>query len=141
MANDLNKFQCIGRLGKDPEVTYTPGGDAVANFSVALSESWADKQTGQKQERTTWVRIVAWRKLGEICGQYLRKGSQVYIEGKLVIRKYIDQNQQEKHATEIIANNLQMLGDTPTGQQQGRQPPAQQAQPPRQQNYRHKASV
>ena len=107
--NDLNRFECIGRLGQAPELKYTQNGDAVCNFTVACSESWKDKQ-GQKQERTEWVRIVAWRKLAEICGEYLGKGKQVYIAGKLQSRKWQDQNGQDRYTTEIIASEMQMLG-------------------------------
>ena len=88
MSQGINKVILIGNLGQDPEVKYTPGGDAVANFTLATSESWKDKQTGQRQERTEWHRVVAFRRLGEICGEYLSKGSKVYLEGKLQTRKW-----------------------------------------------------
>ncbi len=106
----VNKVIVIGRLGKDPEVKYTPDGVPVATFSVATSEEWKDKNTGEKQERTEWHRIVAWRKLGEICGEYLRKGSQVYIEGRLQTRSWDDRDGNKRYMTEIIALNMQMLG-------------------------------
>ena len=83
MARGVNKVILVGNLGKDPEVRYMPSGNAVANVTLATTDSWKDKQTGEKQERTEWHRIVAWRRLGEICGEYLHKGSQVYIEGRL----------------------------------------------------------
>jgi len=86
----INKVIIVGHLGKDPEVRYTPSGSAVANFSVATSETWKDKTTGEKKERTEWHRIVAWDKLGEICGEYLSKGRQVYVEGRLQTRSYDD---------------------------------------------------
>ncbi len=106
----VNKVILVGRLGQDPEVRYTPSGVAVANFSLATSEEWTDKNSGEKQERTEWHRIVAWRRLGEICGEYLRKGSQVYIEGKLQTRSWEDRDGNKRYTTEIIANQMQMLG-------------------------------
>ncbi len=105
----INKVLLIGRLGRDPELKYTPDGVPVATFSIATSEEWKDKNTGEKQERTEWHRIVAWRKLGEICGEYLRKGSQVYIEGRLQTRSWDDRDGNKKYTTEIIALNMQML--------------------------------
>ena len=105
----INKVFIIGRLGKDPEVRYTPNGDAVANFSIATSDEWKDKDTGVKKENTQWHNIVAWRRLGEICGEYLHKGSQCYVEGKLQTRSW-DDNGVKKYMTEIIANNVQFLG-------------------------------
>ena len=108
MANDLNQCNFIGRLGNDPEVRYLPNGDAVANISIAVGESWKDKQ-GQKQERTEWIRVVAFRKLGEIIGEYLRKGSKVYISGKMVTRKWTDKEGVERYSTEIVGSEMQML--------------------------------
>lgn len=105
----INKVILVGRLGRDPEVRYTPSGVTVANFSIATSEEWKDKNTGQKQERTEWHRIVAWRRLGEICGEYLRKGKQVYIEGKIQTRSWEDRDGNKKYTTEIIAQSMQML--------------------------------
>ena len=107
--SDLNQCNFIGRLGKDPETRYVPNGDAVTNFSIAVGEQWKDK-SGQKQERTEWINVVAWRKLGEICGEYLTKGSQVMISGKMVTRKWQDQEGRDRYTTEIVANNMQMLG-------------------------------
>lgn len=109
MANDLNKHMCIGRLGQDPEVRYTQDGKAVATLSVACGESWKDKQTGQKQERTEWIRYVAFGNLAEIIGKYLTKGSKVYLSGKLTTRKWQDNNGQDRYTTEIVANEMQML--------------------------------
>lgn len=106
----INKVILIGRLGRDPEVRYTPDGTAVANFSIATSEEWKDRETGEKKERTEWHRIVAWRKLGEICGEYLSKGRQVYIEGRLQTRDWQDQEGNKRWTTEIIARDMQMLG-------------------------------
>jgi single-strand DNA-binding protein len=114
MANDLNQCNFIGRLGNEPDVRYLPNGDAVANISIAVGESWKDKQ-GQKQERTEWIRVVAFRKLGEIVGQYLNKGSKVYISGKMVTRKWTDKEGIERYSTEIVANNMQMLDSKPEG--------------------------
>ena len=105
----INKVILIGRLGRDPELRYTPSGAAVANLSVATSEEWKDKNTGEKQERTEWHRIVAWRRLGEICGEYLHKGSQVYIEGRLQTRSWEDRDGIKRYTTEIVAQNMQML--------------------------------
>ena len=106
----VNKVIIVGRLGKDPEVRYTPSGAAVANFTVATSEEWKDRDTGEKQERTEWHRIVAWRRLGEICGEYLHKGKEVYIEGRLQTRSWEDRDGNKKYITEIVAQNMQMLG-------------------------------
>ncbi|MBS9781752.1 MAG: single-stranded DNA-binding protein [Gammaproteobacteria bacterium] len=106
----INKAIIVGNLGNDPDMKYLPNGDAVTNISVATSESWTDKQSGQPQERVEWHRITAYRKLAEIMGQYLKKGSQVYIEGKIQTRKWTDQNGIERYTTEIIANQMQMLG-------------------------------
>lgn len=111
----VNKVILVGRLGKDPEVRYTPSGAAVANFSIATSEEWKDKNTGEKQERTEWHRIVAWRRLGEICGEYLHKGSQIYIEGKLQTRSWEDRDGNKRYTTEIVAQNMQMLDATGKG--------------------------
>ena len=110
MARGVNKVILVGNLGKDPEVKYTASGAAVANITIATSESWNDKQTGEKQEKTEWHRVVFFRRLAEIVGEYLRKGSQVYIEGKLQTRKWQDQSGQDRYTTEIVANEMQMLG-------------------------------
>ena len=106
----VNKVILVGNLGKDPEVRYTPSGVAVANFTIATSEEWKDKNTGEKQGRTEWHRVVAWRRLGEICGEYLRKGSQVYVEGKLQTRAWEDRDGSKRYTTEIVASTMQMLG-------------------------------
>ena len=107
---DLNQCNFIGRLGADPEIRYMPNGDPVANFSIAVGEKWTDKQTGEAKENTEWVRIVAFRKLAEIIAEYLQKGSQVFISGKLKTRKWTDNNGIERYTTEIIADQMQMLG-------------------------------
>jgi single-strand DNA-binding protein len=100
----------IGRLGSDPEVRYTPSGVAVANFNIATSEEWKDKDSGEKRERTEWHRIVAWRRLGEICGEYLSKGQQVYVEGRIQTNTWEDKEGNKRYTTEIIANTVQFLG-------------------------------
>ncbi|MBU1140061.1 MAG: single-stranded DNA-binding protein [Proteobacteria bacterium] len=104
----LNKAMLIGNLGGDPEIRYTQAGAPVATFTVATTERWTDKE-GQKQETTEWHRVVAWRKLAEICGEYLHKGSKVYIEGKIQTRKWQDQNGNDRYTTEIVARDMQML--------------------------------
>ena len=109
----INKVILVGRLGRDPEVRYTPSGATVANFSIATSDEWKDKETGQKQEKTEWHKIVAWRRLGEICGEYLRKGKQVYIEGKLQTRSWEDRDGNKRYTTEIVAQSMQMLDAQP----------------------------
>lgn len=106
----VNKVILVGRLGADPEVRYTPSGVAVANFNMATSEEWKDKNTGEKKEQTEWHRIVAWRRLGEICGEYLKKGRQVYIEGSLQTRSWEDKEGNKRYTTEVIAYKMQMLG-------------------------------
>lgn len=105
----VNKAILVGRLGKDPEIKYTPSGTAIANFTMATSENYKDKD-GQKQERTEWHRIVAFGKLAEICGEYLAKGKQVYIEGRIQTRSWDDKDGNKKYMTEIVANTMQMLG-------------------------------
>lgn len=109
MARGINKVILIGNLGADPEMRSMPNSNAVTTLSIATSESWKDKQTGQKQERTEWHRVVMFNKLGEIAGTYLKKGSKVYIEGSLKTRKWQDQNGQDRYTTEIIGSELQML--------------------------------
>lgn len=108
----------MGRLGQNPEVKYTQSGQAVANFSLATSENWTDK-AGQKQEKTEWHRIVVWGKLAELCNQYLAKGRQAYIEGRIQTRQWQDKDGQTKYTTEILAQTIQFLGGQTQGQQQG----------------------
>lgn len=127
----INKVIIVGFLGNDPEVRTMPAGDLVVNISVATSESWTDKNSGEKKEVTEWHRIVIYRKLAEIAAQYLRKGSQVYIEGRLKTRKWQDNNGQDRYSTEIQCDTLQMLG--------GRNQDAAQDQPPKQQDKQQKA--
>ena len=105
----VNKVILVGNLGQDPEVKYMPNGNAVANISIATSETWKDRDSGEKREKTEWHRVVMFRKLAEIVGQYLKKGSKVYIEGKLQTRKWQDKNGQDRYTTEIIADQMQML--------------------------------
>lgn len=109
MARGINKVILIGNLGGDPEVRYMPAGGAVTNITLATSESWKDKQSGQMQERTEWHRIVFFNRLAEIAGEYLRKGSKAYIEGSLRTRKWQDNSGQDRYTTEIVASELQML--------------------------------
>ena len=119
MARGINKVILIGNLGQDPEVRYMPQGGAVANLTVATSESWTDKATNEKKEQTEWHRIVIYNRLAEIAGEYLRKGSKIYIEGKLKTRKWQDKDGIERYTTEVIANELQMLDGRGDNQQQG----------------------
>ena len=105
----VNKVILIGNLGSDPEVKYLSSGVPVANVSLATSESWTDKQSGERQEKTEWHRLVIWRKTAEIAGQYLRKGSKIYVEGRLETRSWEDQSGQKKYTTEIVVNDMQML--------------------------------
>ena len=116
MARGINKVILIGNLGNDPETRYTQAGSAVTNISLATSETWKDKQTGQPQERTEWHRIVFFNRLAEIAGEYLRKGSKVYVEGSLRTRKWQDQSGQDRYTTEIVANEMQMLDSRGAGQ-------------------------
>ena len=109
MARGINKVILIGNLGKDPETRYMPSGGAVTNLTLATSETWKDKQTGQPQERTEWHRVVFFNRLAEIAAEYLKKGSKVYIEGSLRTRKWQDQSGRDKYTTEIVANEMQML--------------------------------
>jgi single-strand DNA-binding protein len=110
MARGINKVILIGNLGADPETRAMPSGTTVANLRVATSESWRDKQTGEQQERTEWHRVALFGRLAEIAGEYLRKGSQVYIEGSLRTRKWQDKQGNERYSTEVVGNDLQMLG-------------------------------
>jgi len=129
MANDLNRHECIGRLGKDPELKFMPSGEAVANISIACGKSWKVKESGQKQERTTWVRYVAFGKLAEIIGEYLKKGSKVYLSGELRVRKWQAQDGSDRYSTEIVASEMQMLDARGDDQQQQPQQQAPQQQP------------
>ncbi|MFT6904973.1 MAG: single-strand DNA-binding protein [Oleiphilaceae bacterium] len=130
MARGVNKIILVGNLGDNPEVKALPSGGSVANMSIATSESWKDKQTGQPVEKTEWHRVVFFNRLAEIAGEYLQKGSQVYIEGKLQTRKWQDKDGQDRYTTEIVGNELQMLGRKPggSGQQDGQQEYSQNQQ-------------
>ena len=122
MMRGVNKAIIVGQLGKDPELRYTADGKAIANFSVATSEQWKDTQTGEKQEKTEWHRISIFGKLAEIAGEYLRKGSQVYLEGKIQTRKWTDKDGQDRYTTEIIADQMQMLGGKQGGEERQEKP-------------------
>ena len=136
MARGINKVILVGNLGNDPDVKATQGGTTITTISVATSEQWKDKQTGQAQERTEWHRVKFFGRLAEIAGDYLRKGSQVYIEGSLRTDKYTDKNGVERYTTDIIANEMQMLGGRGEGggggMGGGERAPRQQAAPQRQ---------
>ncbi len=118
MARGVNKVILVGNLGADPDVRYTANGGAVANLSVATSEVWKDRDSGEQKEKTEWHRVVLFGRLGEIAGEYLKKGSKVYLEGKLQTRKWQDKSGQDRYTTEIVGNELQML-DSRGGQAMG----------------------
>ena len=148
MARGVNKVILVRNSGGDPDVRYMPNGNAVTNVTIATSETWKDKQSGQNQERTEWHRVVFFNRLGEIAGEYLRKGSKVYVEGSLRTRKWQGQDGQDRYTTEIVASEMQMLdsrgGDNSGYQQQGgyQQQPQQQAapqQPAQQGGYQQQA--
>jgi single-strand DNA-binding protein len=131
MARGINKVILVGNLGGDPEVRYMPSGGAVTNLTIATSESWKDKQTGEQQDRTEWHRVVFFNRLAEIAAEYLRKGSKVYVEGSLRTRKWQDQAGVERYTTEIVAAEMQMLDSrggqgAPAGQSTSSRAPAQQ---------------
>lgn len=122
----VNKAMIVGHLGRDPETRTFPSGDQVCNVTIATSETWKDKQSGEKREATEWHRVAFGGKLAEIAGQYLRKGTLVYVEGSIKTRKYTDKDGVEKYATEIRADRMQMLGGKPDGDSRAKQPqPAQ----------------
>ena len=110
MARGINKAILIGNLGNDPDIRYTASGTAIANISLATAESWRDKNSGEQQERTEWHRIVFFGRLAEIVGEYLRKGSQIYVEGRIQTRKWQDKEGNDRYSTEVVANEMQMLG-------------------------------
>jgi single-strand DNA-binding protein len=124
MARGINKVILIGNLGADPEVRYMPSGGAVANLRIATTESWKDRQSGEMQERTEWHRVVLFGRLGEVAKEYLRKGSRVYVEGRLQTRKWQGQDGQDRYATEVVANDMQMLDRREGSQAGGPEPPA-----------------
>lgn len=117
MGRGVNKVILIGNCGQDPETRYTAAGSAITNVTIATSESWKDKQTGQKQERTEWHRVVFFNRLAEIAGEYIKKGSKIYVEGKLQTRKWKDQQGQDRYTTEIVASEMQMLDSRETSGQ------------------------
>ena len=121
----LNKIQIIGNLGKDVEVRYTPGGSAVASFTVATTEKWKDKNSGEMQEKTSWHRVTAFGRLGEICGEYLKKGSQCYVEGRMEYGKYTDKSGVEKYTADIVAKEMKMLGGRGERNESGNKAPRQ----------------
>lgn len=130
MARGINRVILIGNLGNDPETKYLPSGGAVTNISLATSEAWKDRQTGQMQERTEWHRVVFFNKLAEIAGEYMKKGSKVYIEGSLRTRKWQGSDGQDRYTTEIVGSEMQMLdGVTGTGQASQTQRQPAQSQP------------
>ena len=131
----LNQAQIIGHLGRDPETRYLPSGEAVTNFSLATTEKWKDKATGEQREATEWHRISTYGRLAEICGEWLRKGTLVFVQGKITTKKYTDKDGIERYSTEIRANEMRMLGGRKDGdgQGQGRAPQQRQAAPQRQQ--------
>lgn len=136
-SRGVNKVILVGNLGQDPEMRYMPSGGAVANITLATSEYWRDKQTGEQKEQTEWHRVVLFGKLAEVAGEYLRKGSQVYIEGKLQTRKWTDQQGVEKYSTEVVVNvggTMQMLGGKREGDQSGGNSPSNSGGNQRQQN-------
>ncbi len=120
----INKAILVGNLGRDPEIRYTASGMAVANFSIATTDRWKDKSSGEMKERTEWHKIVAWGKLGEICGEYLSKGRQVYIEGRIQTREWQDKDGNKRYTTEIVANEMKMLGSKDSGSGQSAAGPA-----------------
>lgn len=123
----LNKVMLIGNLGRDPEIRYMPSGDAIANLNIATTDTWKDKG-GEKQDRTEWHRVVMFGKQAEIAGEYLKKGSQIYIEGRLQTRKWTDKSNVERYTTEIVADRMQMLGGRSGGSSGGNyEPPADQS--------------
>ena len=119
MARGVNKAIIVGNLGQDPEVRYTASGTAVTNVSVATTDSWKDRQSGEQKERTEWHRVVMWNRLAEIAAEYLKKGSQVYIEGQIRTKKYQDKDGNDRWSTEIVARDMQMLGSGGGGGMQG----------------------
>lgn len=116
MAKGINKVILIGNLGNDPDIRYTASGAAVANVSLATAENWKDRETGEQQERTEWHRVVFFGRLAEIVGEYLKKGSQIYVEGRLQTRKWQDKEGHDRYTTEIVANEMQMLGSRASNQ-------------------------
>ncbi len=130
MARGVNKVILVGNLGNDPDVRYTASGAAVANISIATSESWKDKNTGEQQDRTEWHRVVFFNRLAEIVSEYLKKGSQIYVEGRLQTRKWQDKEGHDRYTTEIVANEMQMLGGRGGGGSSNYEAPQQESAAP-----------
>lgn len=139
MARGINKVILVGNVGTDPEVRYMPNGNAVTTLSIATSEAWKDKQTGEKQERTEWHRVVCFNRLGEIAGEYVRKGSKLYVEGSLRTRKWQDQQGQDRYTTEIVAADIQMLDSKGGNPNMGSEPSYAAAPPAQHQNTKANA--
>ena len=138
MSKGVNKVILVGNVGQDPETKFTASGTAIANLSVATSESWKDKQTGQRVDKTEWHRVVAFNRLAEIIGEYVKKGSKVYIEGKLTTRKWQDKSGADRYTTEIVASEMQMLdsrGAASAGEQPQPQSPEPRQSTPEQDNF------
>ncbi len=129
MARGVNKVILIGTAGKDPETRYMPSGAAVTNISIATNESWKDKQTGEQKERTEWHNLVFFGRLAEVVAAYVRKGSQIYVEGSLTTEKWQDKNGNDRYTTKVKCNEMQMLGGKPDGQRPAQQRPAQEPRP------------
>lgn len=126
----VNKVILIGNLGRDPEVRYTSGGSAVANVSIATTDTWKDKQSGEQQDRTEWHNLVFYARLAEIVGEYLNKGAKIFVEGRLQTRKWQDKNGQDRYTTEIVVNEMQMLDGKGGAKPDSREPPANQGSVP-----------
>jgi len=142
VARGINKVILVGNLGNDPEVRYMPSGSAVANITVATTRSWKDKQTGQQQEETEWHRVSFFGRLAEVVGEYLKKGSQVYIEGRLRTRKWQDKTTgADRYTTEIVANEMQMLGGRAGGSAEYNQAPMSSSRPPQQQQQQQQQAA
>ena len=135
MARGINKVIIVGNCGQDPETRYLPSGGAVTNMSLATSEAWKDKNTGEQQERTEWHKVVFFNRLGEIAGEYLKKGSKVYVEGSLRTRKWQGQDGSDRYSTEIVASEMQMLDSRGETQQSAAAPTPSAAQPSAQGNF------
>ena len=129
MARGINKVILVGNCGKEPETRFMPNGTAVTQVTLATAEQWKDKQTGEKQERTEWHNLKFFGKLAEIVGEYVKKGQQIYVEGKLRTEKWQDKQGQDRYTTSIICDDLQMLGSRPSGGQQGQPQPSSQPAP------------
>lgn len=143
MARGINKVILVGNVGGDPEVRYMPNGNAVATISVATTDSWKDKTTGEKQDRTEWHRVVCFNRLGEIVGEYIRKGTKLYVEGSLRTRKWQDQQGQDRYTTEIVASDIQMLDSKGSGSAPNYEdmPQSQQAAPQYQNNNKQQPAA